>query len=258
VLVKSQVKYIQSLGQKKFRDEDGSFIAEGVKIINELLFASNTSLIRLFASEDWIERNSAMIQGLLPDKLIPVTESELERISFLQTPNQVLGVFRKPVFKTADIQKTITLLLDEIQDPGNLGTMIRMADWFNIRKIFCSKDCADAFNPKVIQSTMGSIARVEVMHADLKTILDNHPEVPVYAATLDGENINETKKISKGFIMIGNESKGIKPELLKPSVHQITIPKLGQAESLNAAVAAGIVIYAIVSLNKTLQDNAKP
>lgn len=241
MLVKSQVKYIQSLGQKKFRDEDSAFIAEGVKIINELLFTSNTSLIRLFATENWIETNKSVIKDL-PNKLTPVKESELERISFLQTPNQVVGIFKKPVFKSADIEKTITLLLDEIQDPGNLGTIIRTADWFNIKKIFCSKDSADAFNPKVVQATMGSIARVEVMHADLQTILDNHSDMPVYAATLQGENIFEIKKISKGFILIGNESKGIKPELLKSSVHQITIPKLGNAESLNAAVAAGIVM----------------
>jgi len=246
VLVKSQVKYIQSLGQKKFRDEDGSFIAEGVKIINELLFTPNTSLIRLFATENWNETNKAVIKDL-PDKLTLVKESELERISFLQTPNQVVGIFKKPVFKSADIEKTITLLLDEIQDPGNLGTIIRTADWFNIKKIFCSKESADAFNPKVVQSTMGSIARVEVMHADLQTILDNHPDMPLYAATLQGENIFETKKISKGFILIGNESKGIKPELLKSSVHQITIPKLGNAESLNAAVAAGIVMSSLAS-----------
>jgi TrmH family RNA methyltransferase len=242
VLVKSQVKYIQSLGQKKFRDEDSAFIAEGVKIINELLFASNSSLIGLFVTENWIESNKEVIKNLPPDKITTLKESELERISFLQTPNQVLGIFKKPVFKSSDVEKTITLLLDEIQDPGNLGTIIRTADWFNIKKIFCSKDSADAFNPKVVQSTMGSIARVEVMHADLQTILNNHPNLPVYAATLKGENIFETKKISKGFILIGNESKGIKPELLKPSFHQLTIPKFGNAESLNAAVAAGIVM----------------
>ncbi|HEX4372243.1 MAG TPA: RNA methyltransferase [Puia sp.] len=245
MLVKSQVKYIQSLGQKKFRDEDGSFIAEGVKIINELLFASNTFLTGLFATENWIENNKAILKDLSPDKVNPVKESELGRISFLQTPNEVLGIFKKPVFKSAGIEKTITLLLDEIQDPGNLGTIIRTADWFNIKKIFCSKDSADVFNPKVVQSTMGSIARVEVMHADLQTILDNNSGMPVYAATLNGENIFETKKISKGFILIGNESKGIKSELLKSSVHQITIPKLGNAESLNAAVAAGIVMSAL-------------
>jgi RNA methyltransferase, TrmH family len=247
VLVKSQVKYIQSLGQKKFRDEESAFIAEGAKIINELLFATNTTLIGLFATENWIENNRLITKDLPPDKLTPVKESELERISFLQTPNQVLGIFKKPLFKSTDIEKTITLLLDEIQDPGNLGTIIRTADWFNIKKIICSKDSADAFNPKVVQSTMGSIARVEVMHADLQTILDNHFGMTVYAATLQGENVFETKKISRGFILIGNESKGIKPGLLNSSVHQITIPKLGNAESLNAAVAAGIVMSALAS-----------
>ena len=160
----------------------------------------------------------------------------------MQTPNQVVGIFKKPVFKSADIENTITLLLDEIQDPGNLGTIIRTADWFNIKKYFAAKIGTDAFNPKVVQSTMGSIARVEVMYEDLQTILENHPDIPVYAATLQGENIFEAKKITRGFILIGNESKGIKPGLLKSSVHQLRIPKLGNAESLNAAVAAGIVM----------------
>ncbi len=245
MLVKSQVKYIQSLGQKKFRDADGVFIAEGVKIINELLEASNISVVNLFATENWLNVNNNLIKKLPPNKIIEVKESELERISFLQTPNEVAGIFSKPVFSNSSVEKTITLLLDEIQDPGNLGTIIRTADWFNIKKIICSKNSADVFNPKVVQATMGSLTRVEILYEDLETVLHDHPHIPIYAATLHGQNIFEEKKISNGFILIGNESKGIKIELLNSSVRQITIPKLGNAESLNAAVAAGIVMAAL-------------
>src|SRR5580698_1108683 len=135
MLIKSQVKYIQSLGQKKFRDDDGVFIAEGVKIINELLVASNISVVNLFATENWLQTNDVLLKKIPANKIIEVKESELERISFLQTPNEVFGVFNKPVFANSYIENTITLLLDEIQDPGNLGTIIRTADWFNIKKV---------------------------------------------------------------------------------------------------------------------------
>jgi TrmH family RNA methyltransferase len=242
VLVKSEIKYIQSLGQKKFRDEDGVFIAEGVKIINELLVAPNAALVKLFVTEDCLEMNNGIILHLPQDKVNVIKESELERISFLQTPNHVFGIFKKPVFQPFEANKGVILVLDDIQDPGNLGTIIRTADWFNIKMIYCSKESADAFNPKVVQSTMGSIGRVEVNYGDPETLMNGHSDMPVYAATLHGENIFETKKITKGFILIGNESKGIDPGLLKPSVHQVTIPKLGNGESLNAGVAAGILM----------------
>jgi len=242
VLVKSEIKYIQSLGQKKFRDEVGLFVAEGVKIINELLDAPNTGLIKLYVTENWFENNKGIIVHLPLGKVSVIKESELDRISFLQTPNHIFGIFKKPVFEPFDVENSLILLLDEIQDPGNLGTIIRTADWFNVKLIFCSRSSADAFNPKVVQSTMGSITRVEVNYGDLEKLINSHPHMPVIAATLYGENIFETKKINKGFVLIGNESKGIAPDLLKLSVHQITIPKLGNGESLNAAVAAGIVM----------------
>jgi TrmH family RNA methyltransferase len=249
VLVKSEVKYIQSLGQKKNRDADGVFVAEGTKIINELLVAPATQPIKLFATESWIKSIHANLKNFLEDKLTIVNESELEKISFLQTPHDVLGIFKKPVFKNGNLKKSITLLLDEIQDPGNMGTIIRTADWFNIKKIICSKESVEAFNPKVVQSTMGSIARVEVLYGNLQDLLNDAPDIPVYAATLNGQSIFESKKIDSGFILIGNESKGIKPELLKTSVHQITIPKLGNAESLNAAMAAGIIMAELCGKN---------
>jgi TrmH family RNA methyltransferase len=249
VLVKSQVKYIQSLGQKKVRDAEGAFIAEGLKIINELLMAPNVSVITLFATETWMKKNALLIKNLPGNKVIVVTEPELIRISYLQTPNEVLGIFHKPLFEYDDSSKDITLLIDEIQDPGNLGSIIRTADWFNIKKIICSKNSTDVFNSKVIQSTMGSVARVHVEYADLELVMQAQSDMPVYATTLQGSDVFKEEKIAKGFILIGNESKGIRPELLRRDVREITIPKFGYGESLNVAVAAGIVMAQLCSGN---------
>ena len=239
MLIKSQVKYIQSLSQKKCRDEEAVFIAEGPKLINELLIAPNLSLKQLFATDDWIKSH----QGSIPkDKLIEVSSSELERISSLTTPNHVLGVFTKPRFPLIDQDQGITLMLDCLQDPGNLGSIIRCADWFDIKEVICSLDSADVFNSKVVQATMGSITRVHLIYTNLPDYLRQHKDLPVYAATLNGTSLKSIKPIKKGILLIGNESKGIDPELLKLASEQITIPGKGSAESLNAAVATGIIL----------------
>ena len=242
MLVKSQAKYIQSLSQKKFRDEENAFVAEGPKIINELLGATNIALLQLFALKNWIDNHAQMIKTADENKIHEIKDIELERVSFLQTPNQVLGVFKKPFFGKPGFENKITILLDGIQDPGNIGAIIRTADWFGIENIICSKDSADVFNPKVVQSTMGSITRVQVIYEDLKFFIDKHSTIPVYATALDGENLFEINPVKEGFILIGNESKGIHEDLLAHAKQKITIPKTGEAESLNAAVAAGIVM----------------
>jgi len=257
MLVKSQVKYIQSLGQKKFRDQEGVFIAEGPKMVRELLKASNVQLLHLFALVSFREegeekkRISPAREGIPLERRedIPfteVTEGELERLSYLSTPNQVLAVFKKPVFPHPDADQGVSLVLDGIQDPGNLGTIVRIADWFGIRQVVCTRDSADVFSPKAAQSTMGSISRVQVSYEDPEAIMDRHPALPVYAAVLDGKSIYEAQPITRGWVIIGNESKGIREELLKRSTHPITIPRLGQAESLNAAVATGIILSHLV------------
>ncbi len=243
MLVKSQVKYIQSLSQKKLRDQEGVFVAEGPKIINELLQANNISVQKLFALEDWITQNPGIDQNVV----VPLCSSELKRISFLQAPNQVLGIFTKPRFPhTISWNNSISLMLDTIQDPGNIGTIMRCADWFGIKQIVCSADSADVFNPKVVQSSMGSISRVQVLYKDLAAFLYEHNSVPVYAATLEGTSIYDLEGIQSGIILIGNESKGIHEELLQLSRYKITIPRRGVAESLNAAVATGIILSHIV------------
>ena len=137
-------------------------------------------------------------------------------------------------------------MLDTIQDPGNLGTIVRCADWFGVQQIICSRDCVDLYNPKVVQSTMGSISRVQVVYEDLSTFIHDHSPIPVYAATLKGNDVSKLPTITEGIILIGNESKGIEPELLSMVSHHITIPRKGNAESLNAAVATGIILSHLV------------
>jgi len=237
MLIKSQVKYIQSLGQKKFRDQEGAFIVEGPKMVKELLGASNLELLYLAGVASFREEGIPFME---------VKESELGRLSSLSTPNQVLAVFKKPVFTKAVFDDRVTLVLDGIQDPGNLGTIVRIADWFGIRQVVCSPDSADVFSPKATQSTMGSISRVQVMYEDLFALMGRYPDIPVYAAVLEGKSIYQQSRITSGWIIIGNESKGVRQQLLELSTHPITIPRIGQAESLNAAVATGIILSHLV------------
>ena len=247
MLVKSQVKYIQSLSQKKLREQEGVFVAEGPKIINELLVAPSVALKQLFATEDWINRHEQLLSPVDKNKIAVISPSELIRISTLTMPHEVLGVFQKPFFKNPiNAIGNISILLDTIQDPGNLGTILRCADWFGINQVICSEECADAFSTKVVQSTMGSISRVQVLYTDLSVFLEKYREIPVYAAVLDGTDLYKMSKITEGIILIGNESKGIRPDLLPSSVHKITIPRKGKTESLNASVAAGIILSHLI------------
>ncbi len=244
MLGKSQAKYIQSLGQKKVRDEAGVFVAEGPKIVAELLASADAKIIQLYALHDWITVNRDECNGV---EIIEIGEDDLAKISQLATPNRVLAVVKKQ--ETNDQLSTkgvITLVLDTIQDPGNLGTIIRIADWFGLTQIVCSKDCADMYNPKVVQSTMGSIVRVKMLYTDLAPWLAEQKDVFIYAAALEGQNVTAMKKISEGLIVIGNESKGISPRILELVDVKITVPRIGNAESLNAAVATGIILSHVV------------
>jgi TrmH family RNA methyltransferase len=246
MMVKSKVKYIQSLGQKKFREEEQVFIAEGPKIINELLAAKNIPLVSLFALQEWIDANQSAVKALESGQVELIEEHDLERISFLSTPNQVLGVFRRPVFPAMELNGRITLVLDNIQDPGNLGTILRIADWFGVQRIICSETTTDIFNPKTVQSTMGSIGRVKVEYKDLQIFLRENDHPPIYGALLNGIPIADSGRIKEGMILIGNESKGIHESLIGLIQHRITIPRKGEAESLNAAVAIGILLSHLV------------
>ena len=238
MLVKQKIKYIQSLGQKKFRDEHNSFVAEGPKTVMELLSRPGVKITELYATEQWLHDHPAAIKDL------PVTEissAELERISALKTPNGLLAVVEK--FNSAEVvmKDRFILALDTIQDPGNLGTILRTADWFGVRDVICNTGCADIYNPKVVQASMGSIARVNVWYTDLHQWLSSSG-ARIYATSLDGDDITKRGKGIPGVLVIGNESRGIDPAILAIAHQRITIPRSGEAESLNAAVATGIVL----------------
>jgi TrmH family RNA methyltransferase len=244
MLVKSQVKYIQSLGHKKFRDADGVFVAEGPKIVEELLQSDNLKLVHCFATDSWLNVHDGMRKDR-KELFISINDKELERISFHSTPNQVLAVFTKPVFNRLEIQEGVILLLDTIQDPGNLGTILRTADWFGVKRVVCSEDTVDVFNPKVVQSAMGSLVRIEIIYTNLIEYIKLNPGIPVYAGSLDGNDLDEKIKLTKGMLLMGNESKGISRSLESMAFKKIRIPGKGGAESLNVAIATGILLSRI-------------
>ena len=233
MLSKNEVKYIISLSDKKNRDHEGVFIAEGPKLINELK-TNGWQAKTIYTTESKEEINHAGIE------VKHISREDLQRISRFESANQTLGIFYKKELPPYNIHNTISLALDGIQDPGNLGTMIRTADWFGITQIFASFDTADCYNSKVVQSTMGSIARVNVYYTNLSAFLPGL-NIPVTGALLSGENLYHLAPMNEGIIVIGNESKGIRNDVL-PFIRQaVTIPRKGGAESLNAAVAAGVI-----------------
>lgn len=242
MLSKAQIKYIQSLRQKKFRAIDGTYIAEGPKIAAEVLSKVPAQVEYLAALPSWITANEGSLDRIGREKVFPVDEVMLERLSALSTPNEVLLVLRDRKDKHWEpASGTWCLALDGIQDPGNLGTIIRIADWFGVTHILCSEECAEWHNPKVIQATMGSFLRVHLLYADLVHELRKMNR-PVYAATLGGEPVPRITHAPAGVVLIGNESKGLRPELKALATKEVTIPRIGEAESLNAAVATGILL----------------
>ncbi len=243
MLSKQQMQFIKSLSIKKYRQEYGRFIAEGDKIVSEML-SSGYPIDAIYALPDWLKRHAEELKQNYSKIIVrSIKEDELKKISCLETPNKVLAV--SPVSEAIPnktiISRQICLVLDELKDPGNFGTIIRTADWFGISSIFCSPSCVDIFNPKTIQATMGSFLRVKVFHQPLPQLFTQFPEIPVYGALLNGQNLFTTSLTAPAFVVIGNEARGISPEVLPYIQHPITIPRLGNAESLNAAVAAGII-----------------
>ncbi|MFT4205201.1 MAG: RNA methyltransferase [Chitinophagaceae bacterium] len=236
-MTKNEIKYIQNLSDKKNRDSEKRFIVEGPKMVKELL-RSNFRIEKIWGTEDSIQ----------PPSHVPfekIAPTDMARISQLRTPSTLLALVHQPTESPTMETHAWTLALDGIQDPGNLGTIIRIADWFGITQIVASTDTADCYNSKVVQATMGGILRVHVQYSDLETYLQ-HTDQPIYGALLDGENIYQTKDNPKGILVIGNESKGIRPHIQSFIQHPVTIPRIGQAESLNAAVATGIIVGQLV------------
>jgi TrmH family RNA methyltransferase len=241
MLSKAQIKYIQSLRLKKYRQKSGRFLAEGIKVVDELLKQDYITVEEVYALPEWIDQYNRDAQHTALSS-VAVSAELLTRISALHTAQPVIALCRIPPAEIWDPKPgQATFMLESIRDPGNLGTLIRIADWFGIPQIVCSPDCADAFNPRTIQASMGSIGRVRMIERSLSACLKDQPSIPVYAATLQGKDIREIPPFKEGVLLIGNESKGLSEEILKFATRQITIPRVGKAESLNAAVAAGII-----------------
>lgn len=237
------VKYIQSLTHKKFRDKYNCFIAETPKVVEEFIVAGYHAE-GIYATEEWVKANDKKFERI-KEAVTVLKEHELKKISQLKTPRGVLAVFRIPVQMPPDLKQKISLALDDIQDPGNLGTIIRIADWFGIENILCSLHTADAFSPKVVQAAMGSLAHVNMQYVDLLSLLKN-THIPIYAACLEGTSIFETGQISQGILVMGNEGNGISENILALASQRITIPGAGRAESLNVAIATGIILSHLV------------
>ena len=258
MISKNKIKYIRSLELKKNRNKEGKFVAEGFKVVDDLLALQPADLI--VATQEWLHGKHLADQT----EVIEVTEEELKKVSFLQHPQQVLAVFRQDTgcnkqdsnnsqeeaeeknfgFSKINTQE-LSLALDGVQDPGNLGTIIRIADWLGITHIYCSQDTADVYNPKVVQATMGSIARVKVEYGNLLALVESLPaDVPVYGTLLDGDNIYQQQLENRGLIVMGNEGKGISPALAKKVNRRLLIPNFPEgratADSLNVAIATAI------------------
>ncbi|WP_420602564.1 TrmH family RNA methyltransferase [Flagellimonas sp.] len=236
MVTKNQIKLVTSLQQKKYRTQHGLFVVEGKKTVNELLQAS-TRLYKLFVT------NVQAVQDFEGTEL--VSQAELRQMSSLNTPSDILAVFYKP--NSVEIEnKDWIIALDAVRDPGNLGTIIRLCDWFGIKHLVCSSDTVDCYNPKVLQATMGSIARVNVLYKDLSIFL-KETSLPVYGAFMDGNTVHNEKLPKKGILVMGNEANGISSAVEQVISHRISIPQFGDqtTESLNVATATAILLNEI-------------
>ena len=232
---KNQIKLITSLQQKKYRKQEQLFFAEGVKVVQELLH-SNFELQDLFTTkQDFLT--------VPKNKVHAISEAELKKISALTTPNSCLAVFKIPKVKEM-VEKELIIALDDVRDPGNLGTIIRLCDWFGIETLFCSEESVDIYNPKVVQATMGSISRVNVVYGNLETFL-SQTKLPIFGTFMDGKNIYQEELPKEGIIVMGNEANGISTSVEKLVSERIAIPRFGNlqvTESLNVATATAIIL----------------
>jgi len=239
MITKNQKKLIRSLKQKKYRRQYKLFVVEGIKVINELL-NSNFELESLFVLESAKNEFDIKFQS----KIIQISPNDLDQISFLTTSQKALALFKIPQVQNSIKNTGLMLALDNIQDPGNLGTIIRLADWFGVQTMLCSSSTVDCFNPKVVQATMGSLTRVNIIYCDLKNALKN-TTLPIYGTFLKGKSIYDLQLPKDGIIVLGNEANGISREIEKTVSKKITIPQFGQelsTESLNVSTAAAIVL----------------
>jgi len=241
MLTKSKIKLFKSLELKKYRKQYGLFIAETPKVVEEILHAK-ISIKTIFALENWIKNNKRLIQSDV--EIIMINQAELKKASCLSVPNEVSAIVKIPVSDSMgfrSLKNEITIALDGLSDPGNMGTIIRMAQWFGIKNVICSNDCVDVYNPKVVQGSMGAIAHVYIHYRDLAKLFDKENMSKIYGAVLNGNNIYKMNLKENGIILLGNEANGISKELLPFVTDPITIPSIGRNESLNVAIAASII-----------------
>jgi TrmH family RNA methyltransferase len=245
MLSKAQVKYIQSLSQKKFRDESGQFLVEGTKIIKELIVEQPDLVKAIYALPDWVSEHALLLKkaNIIADE---ASEQDMEKISSLPSFSTAIAIIDKPELKIPEVGG-IMLLLDGIQDPGNLGTIIRTADWFGVKHIICGDGTADCYNPKVVQATMGSVFRLNILYENLQVFIKEHSNLPLITSSLDGIPINKATIQKDMLLIIGNESKGVNKSIENLATSKVLIPGFGKAESLNAAVATGILLYHFTS-----------
>lgn len=240
-LSKNKIKYIQSLKDKKHRSLNHTFVAEGEKIVLDLLHSCKCQLIA--GLPDIVNR----INPSLAKEVIIATEEELKKATHLKTAPPIIGVFYQPNVceKDIDFSKGLHLILDGVQDPGNLGTIVRIADWFGVKNIICSPNTTDIYNPKTVQSTMGAIARVNTLYTDLNLFLEKNNSIPIYGTFLEGKNIYEERLSTNAFIIMGSEGKGISQDIESRVSHKLLIPSYPKdqstSESLNVAVATAII-----------------
>jgi TrmH family RNA methyltransferase len=240
MLTKNDIKLIRSLSDRKERQERQLFVAEGDKACRDLM-GSKISIKTVYATTEWLRQYTQIVPA--DCQQIEVSERELGQLSRHAAPQKVIIVAHIPQndLSSFTLNKGLALVLDNLQDPGNLGTIIRTADWYGIQHIFCSRDTVDAYNPKVVDSTMGSIGRVNLRYVNLEELLTRHSDIPVYGAMLNGESVYSAQLQTPAFLIIGNEGRGISQSIQCYVTHPLHIPGKGKAESLNAAIATAIL-----------------
>ena len=241
MLSKNKIKYIHSLEQKKYRKEEKAFLAEGSKLVGDL--SGHFHCYFVAGTKQWLENNP----NFPADEVVEVTREELSKGSLLKTPKDVLAIYEIPSypFPKDAAKNSLCLALDDVQDPGNLGTIIRIADWFGIEHIFCSNGTVDAFNPKTVQATMGALARIKLHYCNLSELIESLGDTPIFGTFLDGTDMYKEDLSTNGLIVMGNEGNGISPEIARKINRKILIPNFPKgcetSESLNVAVATAIV-----------------
>ncbi len=243
MISKNQIKHIQSLHSKKNREEECLFIIEGIKLVTEFINHQKFEIKEVFATSEYINHHQTELENH-SISYTEITEEELKKISHLTSPNQVLAVVRttEQHLDSNLLNNASSLFLDDIRDPGNLGTIIRIADWFGIKQVICSPNCTELYNPKTLQASMGAVLRVNVISMNFEELITKIKELPIYGAVLEGDNIYTTS-LKHGLLVIGNEANGISKEVLKHISNKITIPAATSngSESLNAANACAII-----------------